>query len=96
MHVPLFALTQPLYHPVPSDDPAPFQNIHWLEDKWARQGRGTLADVIGSATPLGETELKKMAEQASATFLSRALAQTRWPNRPQPPSTADNSPTMLL
>ena len=37
------------------------KNVVWLEEKWARQGRGTLADVIGGAPALDDEQLRRMA-----------------------------------
>lgn len=43
------------------------QNVHWLEDKWARQGRGTLAEQIAGAPMLTAEELRqKMGPEAAA------------------------------
>tara|TARA_B100000795_G_scaffold191873_1_gene146368 strand:+ start:111 stop:1307 length:1197 start_codon:yes stop_codon:yes gene_type:complete len=43
------------------------QNVHWLEDKWARQGRGTLAEQIAGAPTLTAEELRqKMGPDAAA------------------------------
>ena len=39
------------------------QNMRWLEDKWARQGRAhtTLADMVGHAAPLSSDQIAELA-----------------------------------
>ena len=41
------------------------KNVVWLEEKWARQGRGTLADVIGGAPALDDEQLRRMAGETA-------------------------------
>jgi len=49
------------------------QNVHWLEDKWARQGRGTLAEQIAGAPMLTAEELRqKMGPEAAAAAAAAA------------------------
>uniref|UniRef100_A0A7S4BVV8 Rubisco LSMT substrate-binding domain-containing protein n=2 Tax=Chrysotila carterae TaxID=13221 RepID=A0A7S4BVV8_CHRCT len=48
------------------------QNVRWLEDKWARQGRGTLADVITSGPELSAEQVQGLGNQFGAAPPSMA------------------------
>ncbi|KAL1504358.1 hypothetical protein AB1Y20_010764 [Prymnesium parvum] len=64
------------------------QNIFWLEDKWARQGRGKLEDVISASPALTSEQLEAMRRMAQS-------AERQQQQPAQSPQTDASSPSLL-